>query len=390
VKGLGGAAVVCLLLTGLLAAPTAALDLGEWIPGLTLSPFLGERVEYETNVFQTPSHSQSDVIFKTIPGFLADYTFGPHSLSGGYRAEILNYVNLTSQNTTNHYFVTQLRLDFPRLLVNTRDDFADTSDPPGTELTGPIKSQTNVLAHEVEYALTQRFSVGGNFSWTYVNFQQSVDELDRNEYLGGASVFWHFLPKADLQLNYSYGAKDFSQSTDGNRNVTRHVATLALRGDLTAKITSTFRLGFEVRNPEASNGKAYTGLIGGGDWIYRPTERTTITLNTDRSVQESTFQTEPYYVSTSAALGARHRILPKLTLGVRAAGGFNDYPLKETVAWQTKFRQDTFYAFGGGVDYEIQRWLLVGIEFAHRVRRSNFNAFDFVDDKISGKITLQF
>src|SRR5678815_1672697 len=50
---------------------TAALDVGEWIPGLKLTPFLAERMTYETNVFQVPSGSQGDAVFKTIPGFLS-------------------------------------------------------------------------------------------------------------------------------------------------------------------------------------------------------------------------------------------------------------------------------------------------------------------------------
>ena len=87
--------------------------------------------------------------------------------SGGYRAEILRYVDLTSQDTTHHFAVGQLRLEFSRLLVKIREDFAHTTDPPGTELTGRIKSDTNVLAPEVEYGITQRLSVGANYSWTH-------------------------------------------------------------------------------------------------------------------------------------------------------------------------------------------------------------------------------
>ncbi len=44
-KGLGVAVITCLFATLLLAAPVSALDLREWVPGLTVSPFLGERVE---------------------------------------------------------------------------------------------------------------------------------------------------------------------------------------------------------------------------------------------------------------------------------------------------------------------------------------------------------
>src|SRR5216683_68657 len=194
-----------LLVLVLLRSPALALDLGEWIPGLKLSPFLSERVEYQSNVFQTPSHSKDDVVFKTIPGFLADYTFGTHSLSAGYRAEILRYLDLTNQDTVHHFGVAQLRLDFPRTLLNLRDDFARTSDPPGTELTGRILSTTNVFKPEAEYRLTQRFSLGLNYSWTHVRFDdRAIGALiDRDEHRVGASVFWKVVPKGDVFFNYT-------------------------------------------------------------------------------------------------------------------------------------------------------------------------------------------
>src|SRR5689334_20807265 len=184
-----------------------ALDLGEWIPGLKLSPFFSQRVEYESNVFQTPSHTKDDIIFKMIPGFVADYTFGPHSVSVGYRAEILRYLDLTDQDTVHHFAVGQLRLDFPRLLLNLRDDFARTSDPPGTELTGRILSNTNVLKPEAEYRWTSRFSTGLGYTWTNVRFDDRAiaDLIDRDEHLIGASVFWKVVPKGDVLLNYTYG-----------------------------------------------------------------------------------------------------------------------------------------------------------------------------------------
>ena len=142
--------VFCLLSLALLWSPAMAFNLDEWVPGLRVSPFLSERVEYESNVFQTPSHSEGDVIYKTMPGILVDYTFGPHSLSAGYRAEILNYATLTDQNNTHHIAAGQLRLDFPRTLIDVKNDFTRTSDPPGTELSGPVLSTTNVLKSAAE------------------------------------------------------------------------------------------------------------------------------------------------------------------------------------------------------------------------------------------------
>ena len=287
------------------------MDLGEWVPGLKLTPFFAERVTYETNVFQVPSGSQADVIFKTIPGFLADYTFGPHAATLGYRAEILNYVTLTDQDTVNHVAVAQLRLDFPKLLVNVRDDFVKTSDPPNTELTGPIESLTNVLAPEAEYRLTTRLALGANYAWTHVRFPTepvAAADLDRDEHLFGASVFWKIQPKADLRLNYNYGIKNFTHPDRSRRHAVIS-SWLGVRGDLTAKLSSTFRIGVEKRDPDSSSQPGYLGPIMGGDSIFRPTERTTLTLVTDRSVQESTFGDVPFYVTTSGGLGRSAPVL---------------------------------------------------------------------------------
>jgi len=367
-----------------------AFDLGQWVPGLKVSPFLSERVEYESNVFQVPSHSKDDIIFKTIPGVLADYTFGNHSLSAGYRAEILRYLDLTSQDTVHHIAVAQLRLDFPRTLLNLRDDFTRTSDPPGTELTGRILSTTNVLKPEGEYRLTPSLSTGLNYAWTRVRFDDRAIAtlIDRDEQVIGASVFWKVVPKGDLFFNYSYGWSSFTESSD--RDFTAHSVMAGLRGDITSKLSSSFRVGYTWEEANRSNQTSFSGFFMGGDWVYRPTERTTVTLSTLRARQESTFGTTVFYVTNTGTLAVTHQILPKLSLTARVGGGINEYSTKETADGKTDFRHDTFILAGAQADYEIQPWLRVGLEYLRISRDSNFPSFRFVDDRISARATVQF
>jgi hypothetical protein len=382
--------LVCMLTLALASAPAVAFDLGEWVPGLKLSPFLSERVEYESNVFQAPSHSQDDVIFKTIPGILADYEFGSHSLSAGYRAEILNYATLTAQNNTHHIAAGQLRLDFPRTLINLKDDFTRTSDPPGTELTGPILSTTNVLNPTGEYRLTPSFSLGPSFSWLHQRFDESSigTLIDRDEYLAGASVFWKFLPKSDLSLNYNYGWTTFTDSSD--RNYTQNSVTLALRGEITAKLSSTFRVGYTHQSADRSGQVAFSGWTTGGETVYKVSERTTISFATLRTSQASTDGLNPYYVTTSATLSAQHQLMPKLSVGAQLGVGITNYPDKDTIDGKTDWRQDSFSVAGAEIGYDIQPWLRVGLDYLRTSRDSNFSSFRFVDDRISGHVTVQF
>jgi hypothetical protein len=396
-------ALVCL--AAILPSPAWALSFEEQFQGLTVTPFLSERVEYDSNVFQTPNNTRGDLIFKTIPGFLADLSRGSLAASVGYRAEIINYLTLTGQNTTNQVGVVQLKLDMARLKLQLRDDFIESTDPPGSELTGPIKSQTNVLAPTAEYRLTERFSLAVYYAWTHIHYpatsagadlpnaqqNQAVQQLDENDQVGGATVWWKMLSKSDIGLSFQYGAQSFDN--DSSRNTRREIVGFAVRGDLTAKLSSTFRIGIENREPVSGVAPSYTGIVMGGGWVFQATERTQFTLNTDRSPQESVFESAQYYISTSAALGVRHEFpARKLTAWLRTGAGQDAYNTKQPTAngVTTKYRLDTVVGTTGGLDYVIQPWLRTGIEYSFKQRTSNFPEFNYDDSRISGRMTLQF
>src|SRR5262245_10670472 len=387
----------------LLPAPAGALNFEEWVQGLTVTPFLSERVEYQSNVFQTPNHAQGDTIFKTIPGFLAELSRGPFAASVGYRAEILNYVTLTDQNTTNHFGVVQLKLDYSRLKLQLKNDFVETTDPPGSELTGPIKSQTNVLAPTAEYRLTERFSLGVNYAWTHINYpgnapagtpneqqNQAVQQLNEDQHMGGATVWGKFLPKADVGLTGQYGSQTFHN--DPSRNTHMTIGALALRGDLTSKLSSTFRIG--VEHQEATNvAPSFTGLIMGGGFLYQITERTQLSATLDRGPQASIFANAQYYISTTGWLGLRHDFPGrKLSFWLRAGAGEDTYNTKQPTGFgtNTKYRVDTLVGASTGLDYAIRPWLRTGIDYTFQQRTSNFPQFNYDNNKVSGRMTVQF
>lgn len=377
--------------------PAAAVDLNAiWpdlgLPGFKVTPFLTERVDYESNVFQAHSGAKDDGISKTIPGFLLELPLGRHKLDLGFRTEILRYFNLSSQDTEHYFVLGDLLLDFPGGLKTTlREDFARTSDPPGTELTGRIGSDTNVLGPTIEYRIAQRFSMGFDYVWTHVRFDQNtgVETLDRDEHAFGLTGFYKVQPKTDLLLNVGYGFKNFDNNSQ--RDVNRYFVLVGVRGQITSRLTSTFRLGYEVRDPEHGDVGGYSGMIAGGDVVWRPTERTRISLITDRSVQESIFQTNFAYVTSQATISAEHFLTPKLLLSARIYAGVSDYFEK---AQKTNnifgWRQDFVSGLGLGVEYTIQKWLAVGADYTHSRRDSNFDNFDFKDDIVGAKVTLSF
>lgn len=400
---MAAAAILCL--GAILPSPAWALSFEEQFQGLTVTPLLSERVEYNSNVFQTPNNTRGDLIFKTIPGFLANLSRGPLAASVGYRAEIINYLTLTGQNTTNQVGVVQLKLDMPRLKLQLRDSFIESTDPPGSELTGPIKSQTNVLAPTAEYRLTERFALAVYYAWTHIHYpatsaradspnaqqNQAVQQLDENDQVGGATVWWKNLPKSDIGLSLQYRTQSFSN--DSNRDTREESVGLALRSNLTAKLSSTAKIGIEHRESVSGVAPGFTGITMSGGWAFQATERTQFTLNTDRRLQESVFESAQYYISTSASLSVRHQFpARKLTAWLRTDAGQDAYNTKQPTAngVTTKYRLDTLVGASTGLDYVIRPWLRTGIEYSFRQRTSNFPEFNYADSRISGRIILQF
>ena len=70
----------------------------------------------------------------------------------------------------------------------------------------------------------------------------------------------------------------------------------------------------------------------------------------------------------------------------------DDYNTKQLTAngVTTKYRQDSLVGAATGLDYVIQPWLRTGIEYSFKQRTSNFRQFDYDDNKVSARITLQF
>ena len=216
-----------------------------------------------------------------------------------------------------------------------------------------------------------------------------MESLDRDEHTFGVTGFYKIQPKTDILLNVGYGFKDFDNAS--SRDVKRYFVTTGVRGEISSRLTSTFRVGYEIRDADHGHVGDFSGYILGGDFVWRPTERTRISLITERSAQESVFQTNFTYVTTQATLTAEHYLTRKILLSGRLFGASSDYFEKARktngiFAW----RSDVVGGVGVGIEYTIQRWLAVSADYTHTRRDSNFDNFDFKDDIVGAKVTLSF
>ena len=380
----------------LFPATALAIDLNQWVQGLKTQVFVTERLEYETNVFQRPSRAEDDLISRTVPGFFVTWERGPMVLGAGYRAEILKFLTLDEQDDTHHLASADLRLNFNRFRASLHHDFTLTTDPPNTELTGRVDSTTVNLAPELEFYVTRRLSLGALYAFTDVRYDKTAEPLNHTTHLFGGYAAWRFAPKADVRIGYTYGYSEFDNvQPTVDRDATHQIYYIGLRGDLTPKVSSTLRFGYEIRDQDAARLQDEQGVYLGGDIVFRPTERTRLTFLASKTFENSIFGQlgeTVTYESTNATLIYDQQFATKLRGNVRGTFGLNEYPRKDITIVQTtpRFREDTILGWGAGIDYDIQKWLAVGAEYSHTRRDSTFNEFDYKDDKFTAKLTLQF
>jgi uncharacterized protein (PEP-CTERM system associated) len=115
-----------------------------------------------------------------------------------------------------------------------------------------------------------------------------------------------------------------------------------------------------------------------------------VTLGLERSLEESVFASNAFYVTTIAALSVEHQLRPRLSVRAAVNVAMNDYPNQETVGGETKFRDDWIYGAGAGIDYELFRWMRLGLQYNYEQRDSNFAAFDFTDHRGIFTVTFQY
>lgn len=348
---------------------------------LRIHPALSLKGEYQSNVFQTATNEQDDFLATLVPGVGLELPVGRHRFTGGYRAEFLKFVQRSNQDTTHHIAGLGMNLDFPvGLLVKLENQFKKTSEPPASDLTGRLESLQNNLASSLEYRLADRYSVGLSHSLDYTDFKEQENEfLDRFENRFGLTGYYRIFPKTSLLLDYTHGRIDYINNTE--RNATSHSIQTGVRGELTAKLQTLFKIGWQIRQSEESGRGNFTGLVTSGTWNYEMTNRTTWTLLTERRLIESSFANNDFFEALVGSLGVNHVFNPRLTLRAKASAGLNEYTRKATVGTKTDDRDDFLFGVGAGFNYNFRRWLSISIDYLYNRRDSNFNDFDYKDHR---------
>ena len=357
---------------------------------LRIHPAFSLTEQYESNVFQTPTNEQGDFSTRISPGFALHLPTGRHDFYGGYRPEFVKYARLKNQDTINHFATLGMNLDFPGgLLVNVNNVFSKSTESPLSDVTGPVKNLQDILGSSVEYRLAERYSIALSHNLYYINYLQQQDEfLDRVENRVGLTGYYRIFPKTDVLLEPGYGRIEYLQSSSTNRNANNYYILAGLRSEPTARLRGLTKVGYLFREPQTVGTKGFDGFVTSNQWGYQMTDKTSWTLTFERRPFESSFTNNDFYISIFGILTVNYIFTPNLSFQADLGAALNQYPVTATLGTQTAKRDDTLFAAGAGLTYTFTRWLKVRADYHFDRRNSNFNTFDFNDNRARISIDL--
>ena len=374
------------------AGPAAAqgLQLGP----LRLLPTLELAMEYDDNILLTKDDKLDDLIWHIMPGIAIELPSRRYAIRLGYQADILRYTDNTDLDTVHHLALADARVDSTiglgfrltnRFLIT--DDFAGVPVP---ELTVREERWENTLDVGAAYTLRERFTFDVNYRWFMVDYKDDPEfnEFDRDDHTITGTLFYRVLPKTSVlgEVDYNIVRYDIpAVAADRDSDAWRF--KVGVKGDVTAKTTLLFKVGWEWRDYDNPGREDWDGLILEGNAIWKYREPSEVRLFAGRMNVESLVEGTNYYITNYVGIEVRHHLRERLILRVHGLGGVNDYPTDPTTNTE---RTDTFFEAGVSLRYQMRRWVAFELGYNYLILDSNESQFDYADNRIRASVLLSY
>ncbi len=320
----------------------------------------------------------------------------------GYLVDIIRFEDYDSQDYEDHKLSGVFNIDFPSgLFINLDNFYNDTSDYATSELTDRIEHKQNNGAVIVGLELNDNFKLQAEYISDYLEYDRSkYDYLNYVKHTFGPAVYWKFSPKTSALVEYHYGVVDYFDVDDGpiDKSSTFHEVMGGVTWKITGKSTGTLKGGYQWRNYDeeytTSGAKRddKNTWVASGEIDTKFTPKTSVYLLISRSIVESTFTNNDYYVENYGFFRITQELLYKLNLSLGMGYAQNSYRFR-TIDYETGKkirRKDKIFDAKVNLEYKIQEWLIAGGEYNHQARDSNSTIHDYDDNKASLYLKVMF
>jgi hypothetical protein len=369
----------------LLAQPGEGIKWGNW----KLHPFAGVQEQFDSNIFLDPVGEKKDWITSFSGGFEGEGIIaGDTSVSAGYWLLYNMFANFTKQSALNQYANAAISHDFTNFTLDVDDEFQHVFDRPDTETTQRVLWDLNNLGAKLS-AEYNRFGWSAEYRDIMYNYEtdgwqgESRWENDVN-----LDFSYRIYTKTYVFTEFNYGNIDYVKKVNSDANFFQGL--VGVRGKLTQKLTGTVKAGWQYRAYVRQTQKDYDSPVTMAGLLEQFTDRDTLNIDWARIPYESLYSGTNFYVDNSIALKYRHKFTDKLAGDLGGLYRLSQYPTSTSVGGTWKKRYDNTWSVGGGMEYDIQKWLVFNTRYDFIQRKSNFGAFDYNDNLATVSVKARY
>lgn len=273
------------------------------------------------------------------------------------------------------------------------DSYVNTEDPAFSEQVARQRRMSNEVGGflDVEHSrrlftkLTARHVISKYLDPTLAK------SLNRYDAAFGVDLGVRVAPKTRTFLAYQRELTHYSAGRADNSS--SHRVGLGVTGVLTSRLEGHIQTDMHFRRYSggaANLRKATTNFLASANLKYQATRRLQGRFGLWRSLQESTFGVNRYYIATGASLGAT-QAFRKWSLNADVNFETNRYPESSGGGGVFGNRRDDIYSGTVGAAYKLRTWLSTDLSY-QRVQRHSFfgDQFNYAADRTSASLRIQF
>jgi hypothetical protein len=340
-------------------------------PQVTLGGF------YDDNVFATDDDEEGDFAATLQPRVLVQSNFSRHQLVLDAGGDVTTYAEEDDLNYQDAYARGSGRLDITRdnilsgsLGINKLHEDPSSPDQEGEE------EVTDYYRGDADLAYRRNFNrlyavVGGGV--TRLDFDEGdEDDRDRNQYLGRVRAGYEISPRLSAFGQATYDVRRYDQTPDDaglDRDSDGFGVRLGTEIDITSVIFGEVGVGYTYRQYDDDELDSVDGIGFGGTLTWNVTPLTSIVLNAQGDVQETTVGEQGSDDRASAnfqkllTVDVTHELLRNVLLNANAGYIRDDFEGID--------RSDDTLVVGGGISYLLNRNLSLDATYDFSTRSSD-------------------
>lgn len=357
-----------------------------------ITPYVNASGAYTDNVFLTPKNEKPDFFYSVLPGIKVNVKpVGRHRFHLSYDADFSKFDTFSEADYAVHTGNAALDLKLPRGFgVKLGDKIVRGADLPDFEGDRTKRYIANSAQFEASYPFWDRFGLGFRYGHELKNYDRREDEIDNfNTNTVGGQFRFRVLARTSTFLEYVYSATDYTKERRRFTNSYANRINAGITWDITAKTRGIVRGGYIERNYYVID-REEDSLYASADISHEITSRTIFTLRGVRSIFDTSKIDRNLRFSTSyisnqviASLGHTYR---KFT-GSIAGDYIHDRYLRDDLVAGRK-RRDDIVRGSVGIDYQMQRWIKLGVKYRYTDLDSNFDTEDYAENVVNFYVGL--